>query len=170
MPVPEHHRAKHDLLGQLFGFRLHHHHRILCAGDDEVELAFRHLVERRIQYVLVVDEADARAADGAHERGTGKRQCRRRGNHRNDVGIVFHIVRQHGDGHLRIAAPSFGEQRTDRAVDQTGGERVLFGRSAFALEVAARNAPRSIIFFGVVDGQRQEIDAFLRLFCRDNGG
>ena len=68
VPVTEHHRAEHDLFGQLFGFRLHHHHRVLGAGDDEVELALLHLVERRIEHVFVVDEADAGAADRAHER------------------------------------------------------------------------------------------------------
>ena len=101
----------------------------------------------RIEYVLVVDEADAGAADRTHERGTGKRQSRRRSNHRNDVRIVFHIVRQHGDSHLRVAAPSVGEQRADRAVDQTRGQRVLFGRSALTLEVAAGNSARSIDIF-----------------------
>ena len=45
VPVAEHHGAEHDLLGQLLGFRLDHHHGVLRAGDDEIELAFRHLVE-----------------------------------------------------------------------------------------------------------------------------
>ena len=38
-------RAEHDFLGQLLGFRFHHHHRVGGAGDDEVELALDHLVE-----------------------------------------------------------------------------------------------------------------------------
>ena len=170
MPVAEHHRAEHDLLGQLLGFRLHHHHGVLRAGDDEVELALRHLVERRIEHVFVVDEADAGAADRAHERRAGECQRRGRRDHRDDVGIVLHVVREHGDGHLRVAAPAVGEQRTDRAVDQARGQRVLFGRAAFALEVAAGNAAGGVIFFGVVDGQRKEIDAFLRLLGRHDGG
>jgi tRNA pseudouridine55 synthase len=48
------------------------------------------------------------------------------------------------------------------------------GRTALALEVAARNASGGVIFFGVVDGERKEIDAFLGLLCRhdarDHGG
>jgi hypothetical protein len=43
VPVAEHHGTEHDLFGQLFGLRFHHHHRVIGAGDDEVELAFRHL-------------------------------------------------------------------------------------------------------------------------------
>ena len=170
MPVAEHHRAEHDVLGQLLGFQLHHHHGVLRAGDDEVELAFLHLVERRIEHVFVVDEADARAADRAHERRAGKRQRGRSRDHRDDVGIVLLVVRQHGDGHLRVAAPAVGKQRADRAVDQARSQRVLFGRAAFALEIAAWNTAGRVIFFRVVDGERQEVDAFFRLLRRDDGG
>ena len=170
MPVAEHHGAEHDLLGQLFGFRFHHHHGVLGAGDDEIELALLHLVDRRIEHVFVVDEADAGAADRAHERRAGQRQRRGRRDHGDDVGIVLLVVREHGDGHLRVAAPAVGEQRTDRAVDQARGQRVLFGRTALALEVAAGNPAGRVIFLGVVDGQRKEIDAFLRLLGGDDGG
>jgi hypothetical protein len=70
-------------------------------------------------------------------------------------------VRQHGDDHLGVAAPAVGEQRPDRAVDQARDQRLLFGRTALALEIAAGNAAGGVgIFPGVVDGQRQEIDAF----------
>ena len=41
MPVAEHHRAEHDLLGQLFGFRFDHQDRVLRSGDDEIELDSR---------------------------------------------------------------------------------------------------------------------------------
>jgi hypothetical protein len=78
-------------------------------------------------------------------------------------------VRKHGDDHLRVAAPAFGEQRTDRAIDQARRQRVLLGRTALALEIAAGNAAGRVVFFGVVDRQRQEIDAGFRLLGRDNG-
>ncbi len=89
---------------------------------------------------------------------------------RDDVGIVLQIVRQHGDDDLRVAAPAVGEQRTDRAVDQARDQRLLFGRTAFALEIAAGNAAGGVVFFLVVDGEREEVDAFLRLLGRDDGG
>ena len=115
------------------------------------------------------DEADARGADRAHERRARKRQRRRRGDQRQDVGIVFQIVRQRGDDHLRLVAPAVGEQRTDRAVDQARDQRFLFGRTAFALEIAARNAAGGVVLFLVVDGQRQEVDAFARRLGGDDG-
>ena len=106
-------------------------------------------------------------APGQRERGGS-------GDHRHDVGIVLLIVRQHGDGHLGVAAPAVGEQRTNRAIDQARRQRVLFGRTALALEIAAGNPAGRVIFLGVVDGQRKEIDAFLRLLggddCREHGG
>ena len=42
----------------------------------------------------------------------------------DDVGIVLQIVRQHGDDHLRVAAPAVGEQRADRPVDQARDQRL----------------------------------------------
>ena len=128
-----------------------------------------HLVERRIENIFAVDEADARGADRAHEGRAGKGErggCR---DQRDDIGIVFQVVRERRHDHLGFVAPAFGKERTDRAIDQAGDQRLLFGRTAFALEIAAGNAARSVIFFLVVDGERQKIDAFARLLCRDNG-
>ena len=51
----------------------------------------------RIEHVFVVDEADAGAADRAHERRAGQRQRRGSRDHGDDVGIVLLIVRQHGE-------------------------------------------------------------------------
>ena len=168
--VAEHHGAEHDVFVQFLGFRFDHQHGVGGAGDDQVELAVGHLVERRVEDVFAIDEADARGADRAHERRARQRQRGRGGDQRQDVRIVLEIVRQRGDDDLRFAAPAIGEQRTDRAIDQAGNQGFLFGRTAFTLEVAARNAAGGVIFFLVVDGQRQEVDAFARLLGGDDGG
>ena len=109
MPVSEHHGAEHDVFGQLFRLRFHHHDGVLGTGDDKIELSFRHFIERRIEHVFIVDEGDAGGADRTHEGGAGKRQRCRSGNHGDDIGIVLLIVRQHGHGHLGVAAPAFGK-------------------------------------------------------------
>ena len=170
VPVAEHHGAEHDVFVELLGFRFHHQHGVGGAGDDEVELGFDHLVERRVEHVFVVDEADAGGADRALEGRAGNRQRRGGGDQRQNVGIVLHVVRQHGDDDLGLVAPAVDEQRTDRAVDQAGNQRLLFGRTAFALEIAAGNAARGVGLFLVVDGQRQEVDAFARRLRGDDGG
>ena len=167
--VAEHHGAEHDLLGQLLRFRLDHQHRVLGAGDDEIELALQHLVELRIEHIFVVDEADAGGADRAHERRARERQCRRGGDHRQDVGVVLEIVREHMHDHLGVAAPPIREQRPDRAVDQSGDERLALGGPAFTLEITARDAAGRVELLEVVAGERQEVDAFLRLLGGDHG-
>ncbi len=65
--VAEHDRAEHDGFRQFLRLQLDHQDRVLGAGDDEVELALRHLVDLRVEHVFVVDEADAGGGDRAHE-------------------------------------------------------------------------------------------------------
>ncbi len=170
MPVSEHHGAQHDLFVQLLGFRFDHQHGVGGAGDNEFELGFGHFIQRRVEHIFVVDEADAGGADRPLERSAGQRQRRGGGDHRQNVGIILHVVRQHGDDDLGLVAPAVDEQRTDRAVDQTGNQRFLFRRPAFALEVAAGNAARGVGLFDVIDGQRQEIYAFAGRLRGDHGG
>ena len=100
--------------------------RSMRAGNDEVEIGVGHLVDHRIEHELAVDEADARATDGTEEGDTRDRECGRGRHHAKDVGIVFHVVREHGDDHLRVAAIAVGEERADRAIDQARGQRLLF--------------------------------------------
>ena len=126
--MAEHHGAEHDVFGELLGFRLDHQHGVLGAGDDEIELALGHLVDLRVEHILVVDEADAGGADRSHERRARQRERRGSRDHPQNVGIVLEVVRQHGHDDLRVAAPAVGEQRTDRPVDQAGNQRFLFGR------------------------------------------
>jgi len=69
-----------------------------------------------------------------------------------------------------VVAIAVGEQGPDRAIDQARDQRLLFGRAAFALEVAARNASRRESLFLIIDGEGEEIDAGLRRLGRDHGG
>ena len=71
---------------------------------------------------------------------------------------------------LNFIEESVREERADRTVDQTGGQRFLFGRPAFALEEAAGNAAGSVGLFDVVDGEREEVLARLRFLLGDDRG
>src|SRR5690606_23068876 len=75
-----------------------------------------------------------------------------------------------GHNNLRVVLVAFHEERADRAVDQAGNERLVFARTAFTLEVAAGDLARSERLFLVVDGEREEILARLRLLRRNDGG
>ena len=119
MAVAEHHGPEHHLFTELLCLGFDHQHGILGAGDDQIELALDHFVELRIEHVFVVDEADARGADRTHEWRARERERRRGRDHRQDVGVVFEIVREYVHDHLGIAAPALGEQRPHRTVDQS---------------------------------------------------
>ena len=87
-----HHRLQHRLFGELLGFRLDHQHGVGGAGDDEVERRVLHLLDRRVDLDLAVDDADPRRADRAHERHAGQRQRRGGGDQREHVGIGLQVV------------------------------------------------------------------------------
>ncbi len=168
--MAEHDGLEHLLLAELLGFRLDHHHGVMGAGDDEVEIAVGHLVDHRIEHELAADQADAGAADRTKERQARKRQRSRRGYQRKNVGIVLEIVAQHRDDDLGLVLEPFDEQRADRTIDQPRGQRVLLGRAAFTFEKAAWNLAGGEKLLLVVDGQREKIDARLRLFRGDDRG
>ena len=168
--MAEHDGLEHLLLGELLGLGLHHHDGIARAGNDEIEVAARHLVDHRVEDVLAVDEADAGGADRAEERHARQRQRRRGRHHADDVGIVLHVVGQHGDDDLGLVLEALHEQRADRPVDEARGQRLLLARAAFAFEEAAGNLAGGVGLLLIVDGQRKEIDAGPGLLLEDHGG
>ena len=64
------------LFGHFPGASLDHHQAVLAARDDEIELAFLALGERRIDDVLAADETNPHAGDGLLERNIRKGQRR----------------------------------------------------------------------------------------------
>ena len=149
--VARHHRLEHGLFGKLLGLRFDHQHRVGGAGDDEVERRFLHFLDGREDLDLVLDVADARPADRTHERHARQGQRRRGGDHGENVGIGLHVVAEHGDDDLRVAAEVIGEQRPDRAIDQARGQGFLVRETPFALEKAAGDPPRREGLFLIMD-------------------
>ena len=126
-----------------------------------------HLLDRRVDLDLALDDADPGRADRAHERHAGQRQRGGGGDHRQNVGIVLEVIGEHGRDDLRLAAELVGEQRADRPVDQARRQRLALGRAAFALEVAAGNAAGGEGLLLIVDGEGEEVLAGLgRLLAR----
>ena len=68
---------------------------------------------------------------------------------------------------LHFVHESLGEQRTQRAIDQAGGENFLGGRPAFALHEAAGEFAGCGAAFAVVHLQRKEVDALAWLGADD---
>uniref|UniRef100_A0A0N4ZCV4 NAD-specific glutamate dehydrogenase n=1 Tax=Parastrongyloides trichosuri TaxID=131310 RepID=A0A0N4ZCV4_PARTI len=168
--VREHQGLEHLLFRQLLGFGFDHHQGVLRARDDQIQGALAQGVDGRVQHQFAVDHADACAADRAHERHARDGQGGRGGDHAQDVGIVLKVVLQHGDDDLGLVLEALDEQRADRTVDQAGDQGLLLGRTAFTLEVAARDLAGGVRLFLIVDGQGEEIQARLGLAAVDDGG
>ncbi len=62
------------------------------------------------------------------------------------------------------------KQRTYRAVDQARGQRLLLGGAPLALEKTAGDAAGGIGLLYVIDGQREEVLAWLGFLARHYGG
>src|SRR5215472_7682150 len=161
--------AQHDLFGELLGLRFDHQHALGRAGHDEVERRFRQLLLQRVQDILPIDIADAGGADGAEEGNAGDGQRRRGTDHGDDVRIVLQVMAQHRADDLGLVAVAGGEERADRPIDEARGQHLLLGGPAFALEEAAGNLAGGEGLFLVVHGQREEVDARLRLFLAHGG-
>ncbi len=165
--VAEHHGAEHHVLGQAVRLGLDHQHRVGRAGDDEVELRGLQYGVGRVQHVLAVDVADSRTADRAPERHAGNRERGRGAEHRRDVRIDLGVERHDGRDDLHFVVEAFREQRADRTVDQPRRQCFLLGGATFALEEAAGDAAGRVRLLDVVDGQREEVLARLRLLASD---
>ncbi len=156
------HGAQHFGFGQLVGFGFHHHDGVFGAGHNQVEALLGveaqvlHVVDGGVQDVFAILKAHAAACDRPHERRARDGQRGAGGDHRDDVGVVDQIVGQHGAHHQHFVLEPVHEQRTDRAVDQTRGQRFFLGGAGLTLEETAGDLARGIVFFLVVHGQREE--------------
>ena len=99
----------------------------------------------------------------------GDREGRRGAGDGQHVAVVLDVGGEHERDDLRLVAPSGGEERPDRAIDEPAREHFLLARLAFALEETAGNPAGRVRVLTVVDRQRQEIDAFARV-RRGTGG
>ena len=73
------------------------------------------------------------------------------------------LDRQHRRHDLHVVADALVEQRAQRTVDQAGGQRRLLGRTALALDEAARQLAHGIHLLFKIHAQREEILALARL-------
>src|SRR5205823_429152 len=153
----------HDLLfGDFFRARFDHHDRVLRICDDEIETRLLPLFECRIDDVVAPDEAHANAGDGLREGNGRERKRGRRAGDREHVGIVIRVSREQQRDDLRFVPPAVREERPDWTIDQSAREDFLFAGFAFALEETAGDATGCVGVLAVVDGQREEVDAFPR--------
>ena len=124
----------------------------------------------RVDDELAIDDADADRADGAVERNVRERERAAGAVDAEDVGIVFLVGRVDERDDLRLVAEGLREERADGTIDLAGGQDFLLAGPAFALDEAAGDASAGVGVLAVFDGEREEVDAFLRLGRGDRGG
>ena len=147
-----------------------HHHGICRAGDDDVHAAGFVLRQRRIADVLAVFVAsDAHGGDRFVERNVAERERRAGGADAQHVGVEFGIDREHGRDDLHVVAEAVGKERADRPVDLTRAEHGVFGRTPFALDVAAGNFAGGVHLLFEIAGEGEEVDAFARFLGGGDG-
>ena len=167
--MTKYHTAQHQLFRKLAGLGFNHQNSRFSTRNDQIHIGRFQLRCGRIQHVLTINVANTSSADGAIEWNTGNRQSCRCANHGGDIGINFRINRQSMNDDLDIVVEPFREQRTQRAIDQTGCQGFFFGRLAFAFEKTTRNATGCIGFFNIINSKREKILTGLGLLGRNNG-
>jgi hypothetical protein len=103
------HAAEHHVLGKLERLGLDHHHALLGARDDQIELrGLLELGQGRVEHVLAVDVADTAGADRPVERNARKRDRRRYRQHCRDVGVDLRVERQYRRDDLHFVIEAVG--------------------------------------------------------------
>ena len=170
LAVRELDRAEEVVLGDFVSAAFDHHDRVGRAGDHDVHAAGFVLRQRRVADVLAVFvAADAHCGDGLLERDVAKRERGAGGADAEHVGVEFRIDRKDGRDDLNVVAESVGKERTDRPIDLPRAEHGVFGRTSFALDVAARNFSGGVHLLFEIAGEGEEVDAFAR-FLGGSGG
>ncbi len=169
----------HDSVEDLF-FRnffstaFNHEDGVFRTGNDDVHVALFALSDRRVDDEFTIYTADAdtgnRAGKGNMRHAQGNRGADHSGDFRGIVVIYAKIISHDVD----VMTIRFREERTDRAVDETGKESCRFGRFAFSFNKAAGDFADRVHLFFVIDGEREKVcvfTGFLRPRCRyENGG
>jgi len=168
--VPEFDGVNHDIFGDLFCTGLDHHDAFRGTDNHQVQVARALLFVGRVNDELAIHTANTHRTDWSVERNVRYAQRNRRAVDAGDVRIILGVSREHHGDDLGLATEAFREQRTDRTVDLAAGQNFALAGTSFALDEAARNASGSVGVLAVIDGEREEVDAFARLRICAGGG
>ena len=159
-------RAEHVRFADLLRARLDHQHGFIRTGDRQAQLGNRALLLIRIDNDFAIDQTDGNAADRARPRNIADRNRGGSADHRGDIRRHVLLDGKHRRHNLHVVAHALIEQRAQRAVDQTGGQRRLFGGTAFALDETAGDFAHGIHLLFKVNAQREKVLTFARRVAR----
>ncbi len=147
-----------DRFRQPVGAALDHGDGVFRAGNHQVEVGDLAVLVGREEDELAVDPADPNRRKRCIEGNrVGDHQCDRGAVHRQDVGIVVVVRRDHPADHLGLDEVAVGKQGPESAVDDAAGQSFLLRGTAFAFEEPAGDASAGVGILAIVDGQGQEV-------------
>ena len=139
------------------------------AGDHEVNIAVVQLGVRGVDDKLPVNTSDTYRADWTSKRDRRDGQCGRSPYQSEYVGVVFLVGRQDDRDQLHLVAIALRKERTQGAVDESHGGRLLGGRPALAFDKPSGELPGRISHLTILDPHREEVKVSPRR-CADGGG
>src|SRR5208283_3651565 len=151
-----------------------HYHSIRCSGYNEIKVQPVGFREVGVCNKSAVKSPYAYCPNRTIERNVGDVNCSGHSNNAQYVRNVFVSVRQNGHDSLCLRIKAFGEQRSYRPVDESGGQYFFLGRFSFSLEKAARYFPCRVSFFLIIYREGEEVQTLFDSLvgnCRgkDNG-
>ena len=144
--------------GHLVGAGLYHHHGVVGAGDDKIQVTLLALSVRGVNEEFLIDVSHADRADGTRERRLGDRERNRGANGPKHVQVILSVRRKDGDDHLDVVAEALGEERADRPVCQAAGQDGIGSGPAFTTEEAAGDFADRIEPLFKVNCEREKVD------------
>ena len=149
--------------GQFLRGAFDHDDVVFGADVNEIEIALLALGVGRVRDELAIDATDAHRADRTGEWNVGNAERGRGAVDRENIGIVLAIGAEQNRNDLRVVKITRREERPERPIGHARSERFLFGRPAFAFEIAAGKLADRRCFFAVIDGEREPILPLLDL-------
>ncbi len=140
--------------------RLNHVDGFFRAGNRQAQGCTFRLLHRRVDDIFAIYLADDDPGNRSVERNIRNTESQRRAEHCGHFRAAVRLNGKHRIDDLNFVAESFRKQRTDRAVDQTCGQRCMFRRTAFPAQKALRDLSFGIELLIIEHRQREEIFCF----------
>ena len=131
--MARHNAVIHLFVGDNLRPRLDHCDALIRRGNRDCHPALFTLLCRRVDDIFAVDHSDRYARNRAVPRNIGDGQRDGGTHHGSDFRLAIVVYAHHRADNRYIVAHILGEQRTDGAVNHTGGQNCLIARAAFPL-------------------------------------
>ena len=162
MFLTEFQTGKNFFFGNLIGAGFDHGDGAGAAGNDQVETTSFFFFFGGINQIFTSGgQTEANGTDRTTPGEVADGQSGRGADEPQDFRFVHPINREWTNDNLDLIKVIAGKQRADRAVDQTGGENLVIGGTAFSFdETTAADNTAGVMLFAILDLKGEIIQAF----------